>query len=142
MFGFLGSLGLSAKIALAAGVVIALMGTGFALYYRYSQNQLAELNQSIGIEKVAREVAEKSLETAYRQVQTQTREMGRLADEMARARAEQERIIDIFAEHDLNALAAAKPGLIETRVNNGTRNIIEQLERITQPETYKVEDQE
>lgn len=142
MLGFLGGLGLSTKIAIGAALVIALMAGGFALYYKSSQNQLAQLNQAIGVEKIARANAEQNLIATREQVQTQTREMGRLADEMARARADQERIVDIFAEHDLNALAAAKPGLIETRVNNGTRTILQQLESISQPKTYVVEDQE
>lgn len=142
MLGFLGGLGLSTKIAIGAGIIIAMMAGGFALYYKSSQNQLAELNQSIGIEKIARANAEQNLIVTRQQVQTQTREMGRLADEMARAREDQERIVDIFAEHDLNTLAAAKPGLIETRVNNGTRNIIQQLEELSHPETYNIKDQE
>ena len=41
---------------------------------------------------------------------------------------EMNRYLDIFKRHNLAKLAAAKPGLIETRVNNGTKNVFESIE--------------
>ena len=39
------------------------------------------------------------------------------------------RYLDIFKRHNLSKLAAAKPGLIETRVNNGTKEVFESIEQ-------------
>ena len=39
------------------------------------------------------------------------------------------RYLDIFKRHNLTKLAAAKPGLIETRVNNGTKEVFEGIEQ-------------
>ena len=42
--------------------------------------------------------------------------------------AERDRYLDIFRRHDLSKLAAAKPGLIEPRVNNATKEVFDSLE--------------
>ena len=42
--------------------------------------------------------------------------------------AEMNRYLDIFKRHDLSKLAAAKPGLIEPRVNNGTKDVFNSIE--------------
>ena len=36
--------------------------------------------------------------------------------------------MDIFRRHNLNQLASAKPGLFETRVNNGTKQVFDSIE--------------
>ena len=38
------------------------------------------------------------------------------------------RYMDIFRRHNLNQLAVAKPGLIEKRVNNGTKQVFDSIE--------------
>ena len=38
------------------------------------------------------------------------------------------RYLDIFRRHNLNQLAAAKPGLIEKRVNDGTKKVFDSIE--------------
>ena len=38
------------------------------------------------------------------------------------------RYLDIFKRHDLTKLAAAKPGLLEPRVNKGTKNVFNSIE--------------
>ena len=38
------------------------------------------------------------------------------------------RYLDIFKRHNLSKLAAAKPGLIEPRVNNGTKDVFDSIE--------------
>lgn len=46
----------------------------------------------------------------------------------AEIEAEQRRYLDIFARHNLAQLAAAKPGLIETRINRGTKDVFDTIE--------------
>jgi hypothetical protein len=41
------------------------------------------------------------------------------------------RYLDIFKRHNLSKLAIAKPGLIETRVNNGTKDVFDSIEKDT-----------
>ena len=59
-------------------------------------------------------------------------ELNRRIDEMAKvqleATAQTRKLNDLFAKHDLQALAAAKPGLVERRVNAGTAAVLRMLE--------------
>ena len=49
----------------------------------------------------------------------------------AEIEAEAQRYLAIFARHDLSRLAAAKPGLIETRINKGTKDVFRTIENDT-----------
>jgi len=42
---------------------------------------------------------------------------------------EMDRYLDIFKRHNLTKLAAAKPGLIETRVNKATKEVFDGIEK-------------
>jgi hypothetical protein len=46
----------------------------------------------------------------------------------AEIEGEMNRYLDIFKRHNLNKLAIAKPGLIEKRVNDGTKKVFETIE--------------
>ena len=41
------------------------------------------------------------------------------------------RYLDIFKRHNLTKLAAAKPGLLEPKINNGTKNVFDSIEEIS-----------
>lgn len=43
---------------------------------------------------------------------------------------------DKFSKHDMNNLALAKPKLIESRVNNGTKKLKVQLIKMTDPNQF------
>ena len=44
---------------------------------------------------------------------------------------EMTRYLDIFKRHNLTKLAIAKPNLIETRVNNGTKKVFDSIEGVS-----------
>ena len=43
--------------------------------------------------------------------------------------AEMDDYLSIFKRHDLTRLARAKPGMVEPRINNGTKKVFEQIEK-------------
>ena len=47
------------------------------------------------------------------------------------AQKEMNRYLDIFKRHNLTKLAAAKPGLLEPKINNGTKNVFDSIEEIS-----------
>ena len=49
----------------------------------------------------------------------------------AETRAQQ--LQSLLAEHDLEFLASERPGLIERRINDGTQQVFDDLERLTNP---------
>ena len=120
---------------MAIGMVV--MAGIFGLYFKMSQAKIGELNQMVAIEKAGKESAEANLRVKQAESDKQAQLLQTMATASAAIRKEQEITIDIFAEHDLKALAERKPGLIETRVNRGTQKVFDELERITDPLAYE-----
>ena len=105
------------------GVIVVLLSiTGF-LYY---QNQrLSSLNQAFELRDQEQKAAINSLQNDFN---LQTEGLLQLQSKNQQIEAEMSRYLDIFKRHNLSKLAAAKPGLIETRVNNGTKEVFESIE--------------
>ena len=54
--------------------------------------------------------------------------MNQLASRNAQIEQEMNGYLDIFRRHNLNKLAIARPGMIETRANEQTRAVFESIE--------------
>ena len=105
------------------GVVAVL---SIALYFLWSQNsQLASLNQAFELRDQEQKAAIESLQNDFK---VQTEGLLAIQSRNQEIEAEMSRYLDIFKRHNLSKLAAAKPGLIETRVNNGTKDIFDSIE--------------
>ena len=106
------------------GVIVVLLSLCGFLYY---QNQsLSSLNKAFELRDQEQKAAIKSLQNDFK-VQTE----GLLDIQRKNQQIEQEmnRYLDIFKRHNLSKLAAAKPSLIETRVNNGTKEVFDSIEQ-------------
>ena len=106
------------------GVIVVLLSLCGFLYY---QNQsLSSLNIAFELRDQEQKAAIESLQDDFK-VQTE----GLLDIQRKNKQIEQEmnRYLDIFKRHNLSKLAAAKPGLIETRVNNGTKEVFDSIEQ-------------
>lgn len=66
-----------------------------------------------------------------------TRELQR---QMQEAEQQVDDLQDIFNDHDLEELARERPGLIEGIINDGTREALDNLECITDPECVQPND--
>ena len=105
------------------GVVAVL---SIALYFLWSQNsQLASLNQAFELRDQEQKAAIESLQDDFK---VQTEGLLAIQSRNQEIEAEMSRYLDIFKRHNLSKLAAAKPGLIETRVNNGTKDVFDSIE--------------
>ena len=106
------------------GVIVVLFSLCGFLYY---QNQsLSSLNKAFELRDQEQKAAIKSLQDDFK-VQTE----GLLDIQRKNQQIEQEmnRYLDIFKRHNLSKLAFAKLCLIETRVNNGTKEVFESIEQ-------------
>lgn len=119
---------------MAIGMVV--MAGLFGLYFKMSQSKIGELNQLVAVEQAGRKSAEANLRIKQAESDKQAELLQTMASASAVIRKEQEVTIDLFANHDIQALAEAKPGLIEIRVNRGTQKVFDELERITDPLAY------
>ena len=80
------------------------------------------LETALETETASREQAEKNLKV-------QLEAVGKLTEANNEMQAEMDDYLSIFKRHDLTKLARVKPGLIEPRINNGTKKVFEQIEK-------------
>ena len=106
-----------------AGIALVLLAIcGFL----YQQNKtLNAINQAFEVRDAEQKLAIESLQNDFK---LQTEGLIQLQSKNQEIEMEMNRYLDIFKRHNLAKLAAAKPGLIETRVNNGTKNVFESIE--------------
>ena len=95
-------------------------------FYLYNQNKTLTAN-NIALEGAVatQEEAIKSLQNDFT---LQTNSLLELQEKNQAIQQEMSRYLDIFKRHNLTKLAAAKPGLIEPRVNKGTKDVFDSIE--------------
>jgi len=105
------------------GIILVL---GLGGFYLYQQNQVLSANN------LALEGAVKEQQQAMTAMKESFEKQGESLQNMMRnnAQIEQEmnQYLDIFRRHNINQLAVAKPGMIEKRFNNGTKQVFESIE--------------
>ena len=108
------------------GIILVL---SFGSYYLYQENQVLSANNA------ALEGAVATQEAAIKNMQNdfalQTKQLGDLQKKSQATQLEMNRYLDIFKRHNLTKLAAAKPGLLEPRINKGTKNVFDSIEEIS-----------
>ena len=105
------------------GIIIAMSLGGYFLYQQ---------NESLKIENLAFQVRDQEQQATIKAQQEsferQSSALNNMTARNAEIEGEMNRYLDIFKRHNLNKLAIAKPGLIEKRVNDGTKKIFETIE--------------
>ena len=105
------------------GVILALSLGGYFLYQQ---------NESLKIENLAFQVRDQEQQATIKAQQEsferQSSALNNMTARNAEIEGEMTRYLDIFKRHNLNKLAIAKPGLIEKRVNDGTKKVFETIE--------------
>ena len=105
------------------GIILVL---GLGSYYLYNQNQVLSANNlalegAIVEQQQAMDAMKESFEKQGKSLQNMMRKNAQIEQEM-------NQYLDIFRRHNLNQLAVAKPGMIEKRVNNATKQVFESIE--------------
>ena len=105
------------------GIIIAMALGGYFLYQQ---------NESLKIENLAFQVRDQeqtaTIKAQQESFERQSSALNNMTARNAEIEGEMNRYLDIFKRHKLNKLAIAKPGLIEKRVNDGTKKIFETIE--------------
>lgn len=104
--------------------IILVLGLGS--WYLYNENQTLTAN-NIKLEGAVEE-QKRTIETIKENFERQGKALQTMTRANARIEAEKDRYLDIFRRHNLDKLALAKPGLIETRINKGTASVFEDIE--------------
>tara|TARA_R110000822_G_scaffold55178_4_gene140500 strand:- start:96 stop:491 length:396 start_codon:yes stop_codon:yes gene_type:complete len=105
------------------GVVLMLAIGG---YFLWGENtRLSALNQAFELRDQEQKLAIESLQNDFK---LQTEGLLAIQSKTQAIEAEMSRYLDIFKRHNLTKLAAAKPGLMEPKINKGTKHVFESIE--------------
>ena len=109
------------KVLIGVIAVMAIIG-----YFLWSENsRLSALNQAFEIRNQEQKLAIESLQNDFT---LQTDSLLQIQSRNQEIEQEMSRYLDIFKRHNLTKLASAKPGLIEPRINKGTKDVFDSIE--------------
>jgi len=108
----------------------SLAGGGY-FYYTDTQQRIATLQANNAQLKIAVEDNLRTIDALNEAAEKNERLSNELQEKLNLAEEGRNRLINLFGSHDLTRLALKKPGLIETRVNNGTKKAFDGIESIS-----------
>lgn len=109
-------------------MIIGGMGYTGKQYYDSSQATIYTLKENQSKLEQVIEEKDAEMERVKEDIKLQQEAMNKLTLQSQQIQAEMNRYLDIFKRHNLTKLAAAKPGLIETRANKGTKDVFDSIE--------------
>ncbi len=105
------------------GIIVVM---GLTTYLLWNENsKLSALNQAFELRDAEQKAAIESLQSDFA---LQTEGLLEIQARNQEIQQEMSRYLDIFKRHDLTRLAAAKPGLIQPRINKGTKDVFDSIE--------------
>ncbi len=112
------------KVLIGVIAVMSIIG-----YFLWNENsRLSALNQAFELRDQEQKEAIKTLQEDFK---TQSEGLLEIQKRNNEIQLEMTRYLDIFKRHNLTKLAIAKPNLIETRVNNGTKKVFDSIEEVS-----------
>ena len=115
-------------------LVLLLAGSiagGGWFYYTDTQSRIAQLQANNAELKLANETNLATIDSMEQQAEINAELSEELQERLEESEESRNRLINIFGSHDLTRLALKKPGLIETRVNNGTKKAFDSIESVS-----------
>ena len=104
-----------------------ILALGLSTYWLWNEN--ATLTQNNAKLESAVQMQEEAISTLQNDFALQTKSLTDLQQKNNEIQGEMNRYLDIFKRHNLTKLAAAKPGLIETRANKATKEVFDGIEQ-------------
>lgn len=121
------------KITLVLGVFLISSLTASGIYIKNLNNQISTLkaNQIILDSKVKEQ--NESIKNYLAKQKENLEQINSLEKDKQEATRAVTELRNKFARHNLNNLALMKPGLIENRVNKGSKKVFDELMSLTSP---------
>lgn len=104
-----------------------ILSLGLSTWWLWNEN--ATLTQNNAKLESAVAMQEEAITSLQNDFTLQTGKLNELQLKSQEAQKEMNRYLDIFKRHSLTKLAAAKPGLIEPRVNKATKEVFDGIEQ-------------
>jgi predicted nuclease with TOPRIM domain len=128
MFGALKIYGLIIVFGVLAGGAYAAKS-----YYESTQATIAQLRENNAKLEVANETNQNTIKRMEQDTVLLQESIASLNTDLQAAEAYKDELIQKLQKHDLSMLSLKKPGLIESRINNGTKGVFDALEALSNP---------
>ena len=115
-------------------VVVGLVGGvvyGGYYYYKDTQSRIQTLTENNAKIMAAKAVQDNTIDTLIADRQKFNKLNKQLQEKLNKANEYRDTLIDKLRKHDLAKLSMKKPGLVEKRINNGTKKLFRSLENLT-----------
>lgn len=112
-------------------ILVGLLGGilyGAKYYYSFTQAKIEQLVSEKNILEKAVETNESTIAFLRGDIERQQQLSNDLQEKLRRAEIGIDQLRETLLNHNLTRLALEKPGLIEKRINDGTKNIFDQIE--------------
>lgn len=109
----------------------AIIGGGIYWYYTSSQETIAGLNRNLATAIDAATQCETTLEQKIEDIRKEELANKNLDRRLKESEKDKVQLQRILKEHDLTKLAMAKPGLIESRINEAVKRSNEEISDLT-----------
>ena len=126
MFGMLKIYMLIVVVGLVGGVVYA----GY-YYYKDTQTRIQTLTENNAKLETAKAIQDQTIETLIADREKFDKLNKELQVKLEKANDYKNTLIDKLRKHDLSKLSLKKPGLVEKKINNGTKKLFRSLESLT-----------
>ncbi len=131
------------KLSIGLGIALMLVSGAFKMYYDKSQAELdafhIRLEQSIQNQKTLESTIDQQNDNLKETIKNQDlmiAQVERLQKQNMEAQNEVTDLRKKFSNHSLNVLSVRKPKLIEKIINTGTKEVLKDLEEITNPNQF------
>ena len=115
-------------------VVVGLVGGvvyGGYYYYKDTQSRIQTLTENHSKLEVATQQQEQTINTLIEDREKFEEVNKELQVKLDKANQYRDTLIDKLRKHDLAKLSLKKPGLVEKKINNGTKKLFRSLESLT-----------
>ena len=115
-------------------VVVGLVGGvvyGGYYYYKDTQSRIQTLTENNSKLEIATQQQEQTINTLVEDAKKFAELNNELQVKLDKANQYKDVLIDKLRKHDLANLSMKKPGLVEKRINNGTKKLFRSLESLT-----------
>lgn len=117
-------------------IVLGLLGSaayGAKYYYDSTQARIATLTENNAKLEVAIKTSQETIDRLAQDAVEMEQHNRELTTQLQEASAYKDELLGKLQKHNLSLLSLKKPGLIETRINKGTRDVFNELEQIGIP---------
>ena len=128
------------KLALIMGVLLLSTVAGSAWYIDRLQDDIGTLKGNQLILEAKIQEQNEAIETALNNQKKAQTLMASLEKEKQEAMRDVNRLRKTFARHDLDELALTKPELMQGKINKASKRVLENLEKLTDPNQFDDEE--